>query len=558
MKKKSVTVLLAAATLSATLIGGQVLPAYAGDSQAVEASSLIPDNVTIDEPTALANVALPRSEYGTLSWADGSFVPDKRVQSCEVIFTPAGKTDLSGVSGWDSSTGTVTGYVTVVVSSIDSSQDFGGDSDYSDTYGDGSNEINDSMEVTEAPTVTEAPEQETEVTVTPEADSDGETNRTETPEVTTAPETDKEEPTETPEADPTEVPELTEIPDKAGDEEPEITSAPAANEEKKDKEKASEESPEAMVTPGTDKEEPTETPEAALTETPEVTEEPEQEDPQITAEVTEAPEITDVETPTEVTDIFDREDQEETDERPAVAEENLTEEEKEAIAVQNHTCDGISVSGIDLPWYVQFRVTGGEDYTFTNEEDATIFKSYEFELWDTRNNTEYTIPDGEYISVTVPVKAGYTYSIEHILDSGAMETIIPSVDGSTMTFSTHSFSPFGIAGSKSLVGPDADETTPTSTPAQASAGNVTDEGIDSSAKATSTPAAVQNTTSTDAENTSESSAQNTDDAEDTTASTKSAKNVETGDNTRILPFVILFAAAAAVAAVVVVVLKKKK
>ena len=558
MKKKSVTVLLAAATLSATLIGGQVLPAYAGDSQAVEASSLIPDNVTIDEPTALANIALPRSEYGTLSWADGSYVPDKRVQSCEVIFTPAGKTDLSDVSGWDSSTGTVTGYVTVVVSSIDSSQDSGGDSDYSDIYEDGSDEKNDSAKVTEIPTVTEAPEQETEVTAIPEADPDGETNLTATPEVTVAPETDKEEATETPEADPTETPEITEIPDKVGDEEPEISTAPASDEEKEDKDKAPEETPEETIAPGTDKEEATETPEADPTATPEETEEPEQEYPQITAEVTETPEITEVETPTEVTDIFDREDQEETDERPIVAEENLTEEEKEAIAVQNHTCDGISVSGIDLPWYVQFRVTGGEDYTFTNEEDATIFKSYEFELWDTRNNTEYTIPDGEYISVTVPVKAGYTYSIEHILDSGAMETIIPSVDGSTMTFSTHSFSPFGIAGSKSLVGPDADETTPTSTPAQVSAGNVTDEDIDSSAKATSTPAAVQATTSTAAENTSGSSAQNTIDAEDMTAGTKSSKNVETGDNTRILPFVILFAAAAAVAAVVVVVLKKKK
>ena len=558
MKKKSVTVLLAAATLSATLIGGQVLPAYAGDSQAVEASSLIPDNVTIDEPPALANIALPRSEYGTLSWADGSYVPDKRVQSCEVIFTPAGKTDLSDVSGWDSSTGTVTGYVTVVVSSIDSSQDSGGDSDYSDIYEDGSDEKNDSAKVTEIPTVTEAPEQETEVTAIPEADPDGETNLTATPEVTVAPETDKEEATETPEADPTETPEITEIPDKVGDEEPEISTAPASDEEKEDKDKAPEETPEETIAPGTDKEEATETPEADPTATPEETEEPEQEYPQITAEVTETPEITEVETPTEVTDIFDREDQEETDERPIVAEENLTEEEKEAIAVQNHTCDGISVSGIDLPWYVQFRVTGGEDYTFTNEEDATIFKSYEFELWDTRNNTEYTIPDGEYISVTVPVKAGYTYSIEHILDSGAMETIIPSVDGSTMTFSTHSFSPFGIAGSKSLVGPDADETTPTSTPAQVSAGNVTDEDIDSSAKATSTPAAVQATTSTAAENTSGSSAQNTNDAEDMTAGTKSSKNVETGDNTRILPFVILFAAAAAVAAVVVVVLKKKK
>ena len=107
---------------------------------------------------------------------------------------------------------------------------------------------------------------------------------------------------------------------------------------------------------------------------------------------------------------------------------------------------------INLPWYVQFRATSGEDYQFTNENEANLFKSYEFELWDLRNNTEYEIPDGEYISVTVPVKAGYTYTIEHLLDSGAMETIVPSVEGSTMVFSTHSFSPFGIAGSKPLVG----------------------------------------------------------------------------------------------------------
>ena len=59
--------------------------------------------------------------------------------------------------------------------------------------------------------------------------------------------------------------------------------------------------------------------------------------------------------------------------------------------------------------------------------------------------------------MTVPVKAGYTYTIEHLLDSGAMETIVPSVEGSTMVFSTHSFSPFGIAGSKPLVGGEIQE-----------------------------------------------------------------------------------------------------
>ena len=67
------------------------------------------------------------------------------------------------------------------------------------------------------------------------------------------------------------------------------------------------------------------------------------------------------------------------------------------------------------------QVASGENYEFTNEAEANVFKSYEFELCDLRNNTEYEIPDGEYLSVTVPVKAGYDYTIEHLLDSGAME-----------------------------------------------------------------------------------------------------------------------------------------
>ena len=143
------------------------------------------------------------------------------------------------------------------------------------------------------------------------------------------------------------------------------------------------------------------------------------------------------------------------DDRPTDAEDSLSDEEKEERAALNHTCDGITVSGVNLPWYVQFRVSSGDSYQFTNESDAMIFQSYEFELWDLKNNTEYEIPNGDYISVTVPVKSGYQYTIEHLLDNGATETIIPSVENGIMVFSTHSFSPFGIAGSRQLVGPDA-------------------------------------------------------------------------------------------------------
>ncbi len=103
------------------------------------------------------------------------------------------------------------------------------------------------------------------------------------------------------------------------------------------------------------------------------------------------------------------------DTRPNTAEDDLTEEEQAARAAENHTCEGITVSGIDLPWYVQFQVESGESYEFKNEEKANIFQSYEFKLWDLKNNTEYEIPDGQYVSVTIPVKEGYEYSIEHLL-----------------------------------------------------------------------------------------------------------------------------------------------
>ena len=125
--------ILAAAALSMTLIGGQTFPAYAENSSGIESGAVIPDNITIDSPTALANIALPSNAYGTLSWADSSYVPDKRVQSCGVVFKPAAGADLSGLPGWDSNSGTLTGSVTVVVSSIDSTEENSGSEESSDS-----------------------------------------------------------------------------------------------------------------------------------------------------------------------------------------------------------------------------------------------------------------------------------------------------------------------------------------------------------------------------------------------------------------------------------------
>ena len=534
--------ILAAAALSMTLIGGQAFPTYAGSSSGIETGAMIPDNITIDTPTALANVALPSNEYGTLSWVDGSYVPQKRVQSCEVVFKPSAGADLSGLPGWDSASGTLTGYVTVVVSSLDSASedtdnDEQKDSSQSDESYDTENSDKDSKDVSDKETQQDSKDenadQEDSSSDSSSADSSTDKNSDSSTDVKDPAEEDKNE----------EDPEVTEVPD--------ITVTPVQKDDSQNTEEKEEETAETTVTP-------------AASDTGDNTEDTDNNKKENNSEITEIPEIT--ENPDENTDnIFDRKDEPE-DKRPQNAATDITETEMEAIAQQNHTCDGITVSGIDLPWYVQFRVSGGDDYQFTNEEDAAIFKSYEFELWDTQKNTEYKIPDGEYISVTMPVKAGYTYSIEHLLDNGAMETIIPSVDGDTMTFSTHSFSPFGIAGSKSLVGPDAgSDSSVTVTPAadtsssDTGASSSVDTSSDSS-ESTDEMDTSQDLSSGTAELTDSSSQNDTEssESEDQSSQAKSKKQVNTGDTTQILPFVILFVAAAVVAGVVVFLKKRKK
>lgn len=534
--------ILAAAALSMTLIGGQAFPTYAGSSSGIETGAMILDNITIDTPTALANVALPSNEYGTLSWVDGSYVPQKRVQSCEVVFKPSAGADLSGLPGWDSASGTLTGYVTVVVSSLDSASedtdnDEQKDSSQSDESYDTENSDKDSKDVSDKETQQDSKDenadQEDSSSDSSSADSSTDKNSDSSTDVKDPAEEDKNE----------EDPEVTEVPD--------ITVTPVQKDDSQNTEEKEEETAETTVTP-------------AASDTGDNTEDTDNNKKENNSEITEIPEIT--ENPDENTDnIFDRKDEPE-DKRPQNAATDITETEMEAIAQQNHTCDGITVSGIDLPWYVQFRVSGGDDYQFTIEEDAAIFKSYEFELWDTQKNTEYKIPDGEYISVTVPVKAGYTYSIEHLLDNGAMETIIPSVDGDTMTFSTHSFSPFGIAGSKSLVGPDAgSDSSVTVTPAadtsssDTGASSSVDTSSDSS-ESTDEMDTSQDLSSGTAELTDSSSQNDTEssESEDQSSQAKSKKQVNTGDTTQILPFVILFVAAAVVAGVVVFLKKRKK
>ena len=525
---------LAAAVLTASLLGGQIYPVTASAEYGTEVTkgNLIPDNVTISEPIELSQVSLPKSEYGVLSWVDKDFIPSEYIQSCKVIFTPSEEVDLSGISGYDKETGMITGYVNVIVSCfVEEENNNSGENPEEDT----------DMEMPEAtvtPEVEETPEGEVpETTVTPGV--------TEVPEITVTPGV-----TEVPEI--TVTPGVTEVPEEEGA--PEVTVTP-------EEDGAVEgEVPEVTVTPEG------EVPE--ITVTPGVTEVPGEEE---TPEATVTPEADSETTETpgeEDNNIFDRpqEPSEEEMDRPSDIEENLSEQEMAEMAEQNHTCNGISVSGINLPWYVQFRATSGESYAFTNEEDAAIFKSYEFELWDLKNNTEYSIPDGQYISVTVPVKEGYDYSVEHLLDNGAMETIIPNVEDGVMVFSTHSFSPFGIAGSKPIVdnGIAEDGYGGNAEPTKAPEATKTPEAT----KAPSSDGKDQGTSNNTGENTSVQSQTdktetngNTDsktETDENTNTSESKKSVNTGDSTVILPFVILVAAAVIVVGVVLYLKKKRK
>ena len=543
MKKRKNVQFIAAAALTAALVTSQFSFAtvMGDDTSTVQVSSLIPNNVTIDQPVPLSDISLPKSDYGTLSWADGSCVPSARVQTYDVVFRPYNAADLAKISGWDGQSDAIYSSVTVVVSSISK------DSDYEETQTEQKTADTENI----AQNTEENTEENTEASTTDNTEENTETTVPEvTPEVTENPEntenTADSESTEDKNNADTDSTEVTETPDNdntdniitENTEAPAVTVTPSENRD----------TPEAVETPG-----PADI--AEITETPSVTDTPE---PTVTPEA-------------DKDNIFDGTEKDITaDDRAQSVEEDTepSDEEKAQIAEKNHTCNGISVSGINLPWYVQFRAASGENYEFTNEAEANVFKSYEFELCDLRNNTEYEIPDGEYLSVTVPVKAGYDYTIEHLLDSGAMETIVPSVEGSTMVFSTHSFSPFGIAGSKALVGEEIEDgsyssgttSTATTTP-QATAAASTNTGSTSGTTANN----ASNTASTSANNTSvqastsENQNSTSDSADQSEADSKgnSVGAVETGDNTPILPFVIIGIAAAVIVAVLVY-LKKKK
>lgn len=559
---------LAAAALTAALMAGQIQPAAVYGSENIQVSSLIPDNVTVEQPVPLSEISLPSSEYGTLSWADESSVPSERVQSYDVVFRPYNAADLSKISGWDGSSDVIYSSVRVVVSGIEENESQ--EEEWSEeNNGEASEDQNDSQWEEENSGTGENDSQESEDHSTGSTDEDaGESNPD--GQENDGTEEDSQQNSNGDSADKGNNESSGNSQTEGSQQDGDSDSAEENNSQKSEDQNAGSKDEDASDFNGNGETEEESQQDGDSNpaegesqdnagdkeDMPEAGEKPE---PTVTPEATVTPEVSVTPEPTvtpeaDKDNIFEQEDQK--DQRPSDLEENLTEEEKEELAAANHTSNGISVSGINLPWYVQFRATSGEDYQFTNENEANLFKSYEFELWDLRNNTEYEIPDGEYISVTVPVKAGYTYTIEHLLDSGAMETIVPSVEGSTMVFSTHSFSPFGIAGSKPLVGGEIQEDgygdlvpVATVTPTASAGVTAVPEKDDSSSVQKPQDDSKDSDKQT---NTSEDSSK---EAEENDGSSKSAVN--TGDNTMIAPFIILGVVAIVVVGVIIYFRKKK-
>ncbi len=166
------------------------------------------------------------------------------------------------------------------------------------------------------------------------------------------------------------------------------------------------------------------------------------------------------------------------------------------------------------------------------------------------------------MTVTIPVKEGYEYTIEHLLGNGSSETIIPTVYGSTMIFSVDSFSPFGIAGSKPLVGDEIAENgysgntptpKPTSKPSTArpnSSSNSSNSSSAGTSQSSSTGNSDRSYYSSTGSNSNSSSVERT-----VTYQNRTAKAVQTGDTTAILPYLIMaIVGLVAVAAIIIIVL----
>lgn len=242
----------------------------------------------------------------------------------------------------------------------------------------------------------------------------------------------------------------------------------------------------------------------------------------------------------------------------------LLDSAKEMAAAYNHTQRGVSVYG-NLPWYVQFRVKL-TDAGKKEENGKKVLVPYELSLWDLYANAAYTLPEGESVTVTMPVpdvEIDGEFTVFHYKSDGTVESIKPVMNGNMMSFETSTFSPFMVAGSTVITGIGIGSVTPSGS----GSGNSSDNGSNGtgtsagssagdSSQAGSTSGGTGDSTQTgNTSNGTENSSQTGNTSSGNTGNYNAAA-VNTGDSTNVIP-----AAVTALAALLVIVgllIHKKK
>ncbi|MBR2528125.1 MAG: LPXTG cell wall anchor domain-containing protein [Blautia sp.] len=248
--------------------------------------------------------------------------------------------------------------------------------------------------------------------------------------------------------------------------------------------------------------------------------------------------------------------------------EETRKKEQEYLATTNQvSANGITVYGNTLPGMVSLLVGSGSGYYFSVAEGADIFQSYDFKLWDTLLDQEYFLPEGETVTIAIPVPAGFDYTVEHLLAGGGTEIISPQLVGGVLYFETSSFSSFGIAGSYPMATGTAEapeeNNAGAAQPTQQHAVNEPVATIPQQSTTASTPHTANSIAGSASFNTDTAvaeiqagSATVTPQAPSSQANSKGA--VQTGDDTPILPFVLMGLAAVILIALLIFLKKRRR
>lgn len=209
------------------------------------------------------------------------------------------------------------------------------------------------------------------------------------------------------------------------------------------------------------------------------------------------------------------------------------------------SCEGLTVTGTFLPWYVQFIVEIKDGVNLETADVSTLLSSYDLKLWDLMTDTEYEIPEGEKVTVTMKAPDMGLYQdivIVHTLKDGSKEYITPVIEGEWLHFETSSFSPFDVAGNKVIVGVQFPDDTASNSSGSLISGNGTSSNSTSSGNSTNSSSATNNS-STVSSSTTKNSSSAASSSSTKSSSTSKTSSVKTGDVTVVFPYLLSAGAA---------------